>query len=99
MRKHISPAGFTPPANRALGGEHRTVAVAELVASLGLALCTLIAVTAVSVGMARADVIGNVIDNEGSLFVIALVLGLLFIGMSGLTILSLPHHRHKKTHS
>ena len=99
MRKHISPAGFTPPANRALGGEHRTAAVAELVASLGLALCTLIAVTAVSVGMARADVIGNVIDNEGSLFVIALVLGLLFIGMSGLTILSLPHHRHKKTHS
>lgn len=99
MRKHISTGGFTPPANRMLGGEHRNVAVAELVASLGLALSTLIAATVVSVGIARADVIGNVIDNEGSLFLIALVLGLLFIGVSGLTILPLPHHRHKKTHS
>ncbi len=42
----------------------------------------------------------NVIDNESGLFAIALLLGLLFIGMGGLTILSLPHpHRHKKTHS
>ncbi len=99
MRTHISSGGFTPPANRKLGGEHRNVTVAELVASLGLALGTLIAVTVVSVGIARADVIGNVIDNEGSLFLIALVLGLLFIGISGLTVLPLPHHRHKKTHS
>jgi hypothetical protein len=99
MRKHFEPTGFTAPANRVLGCEHRTVAVAELVASLALALCTLIAATAVSVGIARADVVGNVIDNEGSLFAIALVLGLLFIGMGGLTILSLPHGRHKKTHS
>ena len=53
----------------------------------------------VSVGIARADVAGNVIDNESGLFAIALLLGLLFIGMSGLTILSLPHGRHKKTHS
>ncbi len=99
MRKHISSGGFTPPTNRTLGGERRNVAVAELVASLGLALAILIAVTVVSVGMARADVIGNVIDNEGTLFLIALVLGLLFIGISGLTVLPLPHHRHKKTHS
>jgi hypothetical protein len=33
------------------------------------------------------------------LFAVALLLGLLFIGMGGLTILSLPHHRHNKTHS
>ena len=60
--------------------------------NLGLALCTLVAVTVVSVGIARADVVGNVIDNESGLFAIALLLGLLFIGMGGLTILSLPHH-------
>ena len=35
------------------------------------------------------------IDNEGGLFAIALLLGLLFLGMGGLTILSLPH-RDKK---
>jgi len=75
------------------------VALAELVASLALAASTLIAATVVSIGIARADVAGNVIDNEGGLFVVALVLGLLFIGMGGLTILSLPQHPHKKSHS
>ncbi|HEY6023262.1 MAG TPA: hypothetical protein VIV34_03690 [Pseudolabrys sp.] len=99
MRKHIQSAGFMPPSQRVLGRERRTVAIAELVASLALALSTLIAATVVSVGIARADVVGNVIDNESGLFAIALLLGLLFIGMGGLTILSLPHpHRHKKTH-
>lgn len=99
MRKQIRSAGFMPPRNRKLGTERRTSALAELFASLALALSTLIAATAVSIGIARADVAGNVIDNEGSLFAIALVLGLLFIGVGGLTILSLPHPRHKKTHS
>jgi hypothetical protein len=52
----------------------------------------IVVATVVSVGIARADVIGNVIDNEGSLFAVALLLGLLFIGMGGLTILTLPDH-------
>jgi hypothetical protein len=39
----------------------------------------------------------NVIDNEGSLFAIALLLGLFFIGIGSLTVVSLPHHpRHPK---
>jgi uncharacterized membrane protein YuzA (DUF378 family) len=89
-----------PPAQRVLGRERRNVVIAELVTTIALALCTLLAVTVVSVGIAHADVVGNVIDNESSLFAIALLLGLLFIGMGGLTILTLPHpHRHKKTHS
>jgi hypothetical protein len=99
MRKRIEFAGFRHPADRPLGTEHRTVALTELVASLTLAFCTLIAATVVSIGIARADVASNVIDNEGSVFVVALVLGLLFIGMGGLTILSLPHHPNKKSHS
>ncbi|MFZ1950694.1 MAG: hypothetical protein WCF66_06595 [Pseudolabrys sp.] len=99
MHKHVRSTGFTPPPNRLLGSEHRTVAVAELVTSLALALSTIIAATAVSAGIARADVASNVIDNESSLFAIALVLGLLFIGLSGLTMLPLAHHRQKKTHS
>jgi hypothetical protein len=100
MSKHIKSAGFIPPANRSLGSEHRTAAVAELVASVGLALSTLIAATVISVGIARADVAGSVIDNEGGLFVIALLLGLFFIGMGSVTIISTPHHsRHRKTHS
>jgi len=100
MRRHSQPTGFMPPAKRVLGRQRRNVVIAELVTTIALALCTLVAVTVVSVGIARADVVGNVIDNESSLFAIALLLGLLFIGMGGLTILSLPHpHRHKKTHS
>jgi hypothetical protein len=100
MRKDIKPAGFTPPAHRALGSEHRTAAFAELIASIALVLSTLVAATVISVGIARADVASSVIDNEGGLFAIALLLGLLFIGMGGLTMLSLPHDpRHRKTHS
>jgi hypothetical protein len=102
IRSHIQSAdlqsaGFMPPAERVLGRERRNVAIAQLVTTIALALCTILAATVVSVGMARADVVGNVIDNESSLFAIALLLGLLFIGLGGLTVLSLPHpHRHKK---
>jgi len=96
----ITSAGFAPPAKRQLGTEHRSVAIAEVVASVALILSTLIAVTVISVGVARADVVSGVIDNEGGVFAIALLLGLLFIGMGGVTIISLPHQsRHRKTHS
>jgi threonine/homoserine/homoserine lactone efflux protein len=88
-----------PPAHRKFGSEHQTAAVAELLATITLAVCTIVAATVVSMGIAHADVASNVIDNEGGLFAIALVLGLLFIGMGGLTILSMPYDRHKKTHS
>jgi len=99
MRKHIQFAGFTSPAGRTLGTESRTAVFAELVATIGLALSVLVAATVVSIEVARADVATNVIDNESGLFAIALLLGLLYIGMGGLTALSLPHPRHKKTHS
>jgi hypothetical protein len=93
----ITSAGFAPPANRKLGAEHRTVAIAEFIASLSLAVSILVVV---SVSVARADVLSGVIDNEGGVFAIALLLGLLFIGMGGVTIVSLPHpSRHRKTHS
>jgi uncharacterized membrane protein YuzA (DUF378 family) len=96
MRKHIEGTGFTPPFDRGLGNERRSVAIAALIATAALAFSIIVAATVVSIGFARADVIGNVVDNEGSLFAIALVLGLLFIGMSGLTILTLPGDKAKK---
>ena len=100
MNKHIEDNGFTAPNDRTLGNERRTVALAELVATAGLAFATLVAATVVSVGIARADA-GSVIDNEGSLFAISLILGLLFIAMGGLTILHLPSHgpKQRKTFS
>ena len=92
----ITSAGFAPPANRKLGAEHRTVAIAEFIASLSLAVSILVVV---SVSVARADVVSGVIDNEGGVFAIALLLGLLFIGMGGVTIVSLPtrHVTEKRT--
>ena len=96
MRNDIESPGFTAPNGRALGNERRTVALAELVAIVGLALSTIVAATVVSVGIARANVVGNVIDNEGSLFTVALLLGLIFIAMGGLTAFTLPGHKPKK---
>jgi hypothetical protein len=96
MRNGIDSPGFTAPNGRTLGNERRTVALAELVTIIGLALSTLVAACVVSVGIARANVVGNVIDNEGSLFMVALLLGLIFIGMGGLTAFTLPGHKPKK---
>ena len=98
MPNCFEPAGFAAPAHRALGRERRTAACAELITSIVLVLCTLVAATVVSVGIARADVMSSVIDNESGVFAIALLLGVLFIGMGGLTMSSLPHPRQRKTH-
>jgi hypothetical protein len=95
MAKHIESSGFTPPASRSLGTERRTAALAQLVAGAALALSTIVAVTAVSVGIARASVVDGVVGNEGSLFGVALLLGLIFVGMGGLS-LTLPGHWTKK---
>jgi hypothetical protein len=94
MRKPFDHSGFTPPAGRHLGHERRSVALAELIASAALALCTLVVATVLTAGMARADVIDGVIGHEESLFGVAFLLGLLFIGMSGLSLL--PGGRPKK---
>jgi hypothetical protein len=96
MRNDLDSSGFTAPNHRAPGSERRTAALAELVAIVGLALSTIVAATVVSVGIARANVAGNVIDNEGSLFTVALLLGLIFIAMGGLTVFTLPGHKPKK---
>jgi hypothetical protein len=95
MRKHIENPGFTAPAHHRLGKERRTIALAELAATAALALSTIVAATVVSVGIARANVVDGVIGNEGSLFGISLLLGLIFIGMGGLS-LTLPGHKPKK---
>jgi heme/copper-type cytochrome/quinol oxidase subunit 3 len=94
MRKPIEDTGFTPPADHPLGTERRTVVLAELVAIAALALSTIVVATAVSAGIAHANVADGVIGHEGSLFAIALLLGLIFIGVGGLSIL--PGGRPKK---
>jgi hypothetical protein len=88
----IEDTGFTAPAGRALGHERRSVALAALIASIALAISTLVAATVVTIGIAHASVADGVIDNEGRLFAAALLLGLIFIGIGGFTIR--PPRRH-----
>jgi hypothetical protein len=96
MPKPVESTGFTPPSGRTLGTERRTVAFAELIAIVGLALSTIVAATVVSVGIARADVASDVVGHEGSVFGVALMLGLIFLAMGGLTVFTLPTHKPKK---
>jgi hypothetical protein len=98
MRQTVPPNGFAAPPRRKLGHERRTAAVAELIATIVLCLCTIVAATAVTVGIAHADVVDSVVGHEGSLFAVALVLGLLFIGMGGLTVLSLSEKPRRRPH-
>lgn len=81
MRKRFDITGFRAPRRHPLGDERRTVMLAELVATVALALSTVVAATALTVRIAHADVVDGVLGHEGSLFGLALLLGLLFIGI------------------
>ena len=84
MNKHFHDTGFRAPTDRRLGRERRTVVFAELVAGVALALSIVVLATVMSVGVARADVVEGVVGHEGSLFGIALLLGLVFIALGSL---------------
>jgi hypothetical protein len=64
---------------------HRPIALVELIITAALALSTAVAVTAVSIGIARADVVGAVTKGDATPFAIALCIGLLLAAMGGLT--------------
>jgi Na+/pantothenate symporter len=87
-------AGFIAAAGHTIGHERRRVALAALIASAALAVSTIVAATVVSVGIARAGAVDGVIDNESGLFAVALVLGLLFIGIGGFRLSGRRPHRH-----
>jgi glycerol uptake facilitator-like aquaporin len=65
----------------------RPVALVELIATVALVLSTVVAVTAVSIGIARADVLGMRADGDMAPVAIALLIGLLLLAMGGLTAL------------
>ena len=75
--------------------KHRSIAFVELMTTAALALSTAVAVTAVSIGIARADVVGAVANGDGAPLAIALFIGLLLSGMGGLTAVMAADHRRK----
>lgn len=89
MRNPVETNGFVPRPGRNLGRQRRAAAIAELVAGIALAIGIVVA-TIVTAGVAHADSapIAHAGTDGGSVAV-ALVLGLMLIGMGGLTMLSL----------
>ena len=69
------------------------IACVELLTTAALALSTAVAVTAVSIGIARADVVGAVSNGDSAPFAIALLIGLLFAAMGGITAIMAPAPR------
>ena len=64
---------------------HRSIAFVELITTAALLLSTAVAVTAVSIGIARADTIGTIAKGGGAPLAIALFIGLLLSAMGGFT--------------
>ena len=76
-----------PEARRTAAPKQRSMAFVELITTAGLALSTAVAITAVSIGIARADVLGATTSGDHAPFAIALFIGLLLSAMGGLTAL------------
>jgi hypothetical protein len=57
----------------------------ELFATLALVVCLVIAVTAVSIGMARAQAFATIDRHDHTPFAVALFFGAVMAGMGGLT--------------
>jgi hypothetical protein len=86
MRK--MPAGRSARERESRQGcapRHRPIVLVELIITAALALSTVVAVTAVSIGIARAEVAGDVAKGASLPFAIALGIALLLTAMSGVT--------------
>jgi hypothetical protein len=65
--------------------KRRSIAAVELLTTAALALSTAVAVTAVSIGIARADMLGVVTQGDATPFAIALSFVLLLSAMGVVT--------------
>jgi len=65
--------------------KRRSIAAVELLTTAALALSTAVAVTAVSIGIARAEVLGVMTQGDATPFAIALSFVLLLSAMGVLT--------------
>ena len=80
------PTGIKLEARHGPPPRHRPIALVELITTVALALSTAVAVTAVSIGIARADVVVDAVTKgDGVPLAIALGIALLLAAMGGLT--------------
>jgi hypothetical protein len=66
-------------------GRREFADTALLVTTAALSVSLVIAITAVSIGIARADALGQFADSGGGRWALAVFLGLVIAGMGGLT--------------
>jgi len=84
MSSHTNRANaLEPEQRRPCGRPRRSMAFVELITTAALALSTAVAVTAVSIGIARAEVIGTVVTKgDSASFAVALLIGLTLSAIS-----------------
>ncbi len=84
MTELTGKVGFASPVSERRLSRRRILGV-ELIAAVALTVCLIIAVTAVSIGMARAQALANFDRHDHTPFTVALFFGALMAGMGGLT--------------
>ena len=84
MTELTGKVGFASPVTEQSFSKRRHAGI-ELLATVALAISLVIAATAVSIGMARAQAIGAVSHSDGTPFAIAVFVGLLMAGMGAFT--------------
>ena len=85
MPKQLLAQARAPDSRQASAPKHRSIAFVELILTAALALSTAVAVTAVSIGIARADVLSAVTHGDATPLAVALSFGLLLAAMGALT--------------
>jgi hypothetical protein len=92
MTELTGKVGFASPRTEQKFSKRRSAGI-ELLATVALAVSLLIAATAVSIGMARAQALGAVPHSDGTPLAIAVLLGLVFVSMGGLTAIAARDRR------
>jgi glycerol uptake facilitator-like aquaporin len=82
----LTTCGSKPRRAPPAGAKPRSLAVVELILTMALAVSTLVAVTVVSIGIARADAFGAG-DQPSAPLGLGLFIGLFLSAMGGLTAL------------
>jgi hypothetical protein len=77
--------GASTAHGHAAAPRQRSTTPIELITTAALAISTVVAVTAVSIGIARADTIGTVAAGEGASIAIALFMALLLAAIGTFT--------------
>ena len=84
MTELTGKVGFASPVSTKRITRCRILGV-ELFATMALVVCLIIAVTAVSIGMARAQAFATIDRHDHTPFAVALFFGAVMAGMGGLT--------------